>query len=119
MEDKKVYDLELRTELFSLRVRDFCKGLKKDVINLQYIKQVIRSAGSVAANYIEANEHLGEKDLKMKIRICRKEAKETRLWLKHILLYDNLDYAAEQNKLIQESTELMNIFGAILKKLSA
>lgn len=117
MEGKKVYDLEARTELFSLRVRDFCLSLKRDVINLEYIKQVIRSAGSIAANYIEANENLGEKDLRMRIKICRKEAKETRLWLKHVLAYENKEHEEERIKLMQEATELMNIFGSILRKL--
>jgi four helix bundle protein len=118
MEEKKIYDLEERTEKFSLRVRDFCRALKKDIINIEYIKQVIRSAGSIAANYIEANENLGEKDLKMRIKICRKEAKETRLWLKHLSTGDNVELEEERIKLVQESTELMNIFGSILKRLS-
>lgn len=62
-EDRK-YDLEDRTAGFSLRVRDLCKQLKQDIINREYISQLIRSAGSVAANYIEANDKLGEKDLR-------------------------------------------------------
>jgi four helix bundle protein len=78
MQEEKKYDLEERTEKFSLRVRDFCMLVKKDVINLEYIKQVVRSAGSIGANYIEANDNLGDKDLKMRIRICRKESKESR-----------------------------------------
>jgi four helix bundle protein len=89
MEDEKKYDLEQRTEKFSLRIRDFCVQLKKDVVNLEYIKQVVRSAGSIGANYIEANDNLGANDLKMRIRICRKESKESRYWLKHILTYEN------------------------------
>jgi four helix bundle protein len=88
LEDTKKYDLEERTEKFSLRVRDFCVKLKKDVINIEYIKQLIRAAGSIAANYLEANENLGEKDLKMRIKICRKESKESQLWLKHVLVYE-------------------------------
>jgi len=75
-EKKKVYDLEARTEIFSLRVTDFCSGLKRDVINVEYIKQIIRSVGSIAANYIEANENLGEKDLMMRIKICRKRRRK-------------------------------------------
>jgi four helix bundle protein len=118
MEEKKVYDLEARTEAFSLRVRDFCRALKRDIINIEYIKQLIRAAGSIAANYIEANENLGEKDLRMRIKICRKESKESRLWLKHVLVYDIKELEDERTNLIQEVTELMNIFGAILKKLN-
>jgi len=61
-QETKKYDLEERTEKFSLRVRDFCLKLKKDVINIEYIKQLVRAAGSVAGNYIEANESLGNQD---------------------------------------------------------
>jgi four helix bundle protein len=89
MADEKKYDLEQRTEKFSLEIRDFCRNLKADLINREYISQIIRSAGSVAANYIEANENLGGKDLKMRIKICKKESKGTRLWLKHLLTYEN------------------------------
>ena len=116
-EHKRKYDLEERTEKFSLNVRDLCVKLKKDIINSEYIKQLVRSAGSVAANYIEANENLGEKDLKMKIKISRKEVKESRLWLKHLLVYGDEEMEKERNILLKETIELENIFGAILKKL--
>lgn len=116
--ENRKFDLEERTEKFSLQVRDFCVKLKKDVINIEYIKQLIRSAGSVAANYLEANENLGEKDLKMRIKICRKESKECQLWLKHILIYEVEALETERKILLQEATELEKIFGAILRKLS-
>lgn len=89
MEEEKKYDLEQRTETFSLRVRDFCSLIKKDVINLEC---------SVGANYIEANDNLGVNDLKMRIRICRKESKESRYWLKHMLTYES--EKLEQEKLL-------------------
>jgi four helix bundle protein len=118
MEDqKKKYDLEERTEKFSLRVRDFCLKLKKDAINIQYIKQLVRAAGSIAANYIEANESLGDQDKKMRIKISRKESKESRLWLKHVLTYNDEQGERERMELIQESVELENIFGSIFRKL--
>lgn len=117
MINDKIYDLLDRTEKFSLRVRDFCLKLKKDVINREYIIQLIRAAGSVAGNYIEANENLGEGDLKYRIKICRKESKESRLWLKHVLTYGEEDLEKERLELIQEVFELEQIFGAILKKL--
>jgi four helix bundle protein len=79
------------------------------------VKQVIRSSGSVGANYIEANESLGKKDFAMRIRICRKEAKETVYWLKLVETNDNsLDI--KRALYIQEGTEIMKIFGAILIK---
>jgi four helix bundle protein len=106
MADEKIYDLELRTEAFSLSVRDLCRALKMDTINRVYISQVIRSAGSVAANYIEANEKLGGKDLRMRIRICKKESKETGLWLKHLLTNENADLEGKRLMLLKESGEL-------------
>ncbi len=118
MEENKKYDLEERTQRFSLCVRDFCVKLKKDVINTEYVKQLIRAAGSIAANYLEANENLGEKDLKMRIKICRKESKESQLWLKHVLVYDVEELDIERKALLQEASELEKIFGAILRKLN-
>jgi four helix bundle protein len=117
MADEKKYDLEARTEAFSLGVRDLCRALKMDVINRVYISQVVRSAGSVAANYIEANEKLGDKDLRMRIKICKKESKETRLWLRHILTNEDAELENKRILLIKESEELMLIFAAILRKL--
>ena len=111
------YNLEERTEKFSLSVRDFCLQIKHTLINIQYIKQLIRSAGSIAANYIEANENLGKNDLKMRIKISKKETKETRLWLKHIIIIENEQLEETRRILIQETIELQNIFAAILKKL--
>jgi len=102
MADEKVYDLEARTEAFSLNVRDLCRVLKIDVINRVYISQVVRSAGSVAANYIEANEKLGDKDLRMRVKICKKESKETRLWLKHLLTYENKEHETKRVALIKK-----------------
>lgn len=116
-EQKKKYDLEERTEKFSLRVRNFCLKLKKDIINIEYIRQLVRAAGSVAGNYIEANENLGDGDLRFRIKVCRKESKESKLWLKHVLTYDDVSLEKERLELIQEAFELENIFGAILKKL--
>lgn len=116
-EQKKKYDLEERTEKFSLRIRDFCTKLKKDVVNVEYIRQLVRAAGSVPANYIEANESLGDQDKKMHIKICRKESKESRLWLKHVLTNSDEELERERLNLIQESIELENIFGSIYRKL--
>ena len=105
------YDLESRTAKFALEVRNFCKNVKKDIISLEYIKQLVRSSGSVGANYIEANESLSKKDFVMRVKICRKEAKESRYWL--CLLESE---SQEKDALIKESTELTKIFGAILEK---
>jgi four helix bundle protein len=118
MSTTRIYDLEKRTESFSLRVRNFCKAFKVDYIDRVYILQVVRSSSSVAANYIEANEKLGEKDLQMRIRICKKEIKETRLWLNYLTPAET-HLEIEKQSLINENIELQNIFGAIIKKLTA
>lgn len=76
------YDLEDRTFDFAKLVREFVKLLPKTLANLEDIQQVVRSSGSVGANYIEANESLSKKDFLMRIEICRKEAKESRYWLR-------------------------------------
>ncbi len=79
---KHVYDLEERTFEFAKAVRIFIKTLPKSTANYEDSKQLIRSSGSVGANYIEANESLGKKVFLMKIKISRKEAKEANYWLK-------------------------------------
>ena len=88
--------------------------MPKNISNIEYCKQIVRLSGSVGANYIEANESLGKKDFLLHIKISRKEAKETRYWL-HLI---SCDQSQEEEKagLIQESTELMKIFGSIITK---
>ena len=80
---------------------------------------MIRSSGSVRANYIEANEALSKKDFILRIKICRKEAKESRYWLKLIDCADQNVLRDHRSRLMAESQELMNIFGAILRKSEA
>ena len=92
------------------------KKLPRTIGNIEEGKQVVRSSGSVGANYIEANESLSKKDFVMRIKICRKEAKESRYWLRLIDISGNGEYEEERKALIQEATELMNIFGSILRK---
>ena len=88
-ENSKRYDLEERTYEFARRVRAFMKLLNKTLANIEDAKQVIRASGSVGSNYIEANEALGNKDFLMRIKICRKEAKESRFFLRLIDTGDN------------------------------
>ena len=111
----KTYDLEDRTYEFARRVRAFVKRLPRTVCNIEDVKQLVRSSGSVGANYIEANDSLGKNDFKMRIRISRKESKESRYWLKLLETRSDEPLDVERAELIQESTELMHIFGAILK----
>lgn len=112
----KRYDLEDRTLEFANRVRDFVRKLPKTVANIEDVRQLVRSSGSVGANYIEANEALSRKDFIHRVKICRKESKESGYWLRLVYIENNYDLEKERLKLIQESTELMNIFGAIIHK---
>ena len=112
---EKPYDLEKRTYEFARRVRCFLKGIPRSIPNAEDSKQLARSSGSIGANYIEANEALGKKDFAMHAKICRKEAKESRFWLMLIDAGSN-SFPEEQKLLIKESEELMNIFGAIVRK---
>lgn len=112
----KQYDLEERTFEFARRVRNFVKELPKSSGNFEDGKQVIRASGSVGANYIEANEALSKKDFRMRIKICRKESKESRYWLRLADTGNKEELEKERKDLIKEATELMNIFGSIVRK---
>lgn len=113
-ENSKRFDLEDRTFAFAKRSRALVKKLPKTIGNIEDARQLVRSSGSVGANYIEANESLSKRDFILRIKICRKEAKETRYWLRLIEATDHIDI--ERDALVQEAQELMNIFGAIVRK---
>ena len=112
----KQYDLEERTFQFAKQTRTFVKELPKTTGSFEDISQLVRSSASVGANYIEANESLGRKDFFMKIKISRKEAKESRFWLRLVDTNNKEELEKERQRLIQEATELMNIFGSIFRK---
>ena len=114
-ESPKRFDLEERTFAFAKRVREFVKRLSKTIGNVEDSRQLIRSSGSVGANYIEVNESFSKKDFVLRIKICRKEAKESRYWLRLIEAMEE-SLASERDLLAQEAQELMNIFGAIVHK---
>ncbi len=116
-QNSKRYDLEERTFKFARGVRSFVRKLLRTLANIEDSKQLIRSSGSMAANYIEANESLGRKDLGMRIKICRKEAKESGLWLNLLDTGVNTSLEQERQQLLQEATELRKIFGSIVEKL--
>ena len=116
IKNSKQYDLEERTLKFSKEVIKFVKNLPKTIANIEIIKQLVRASGSIGANYIEANEALSKKDFQMRIKISRKEAKESRYWLRLIDTTSNNELDKERMDLLEEATQLMNIFGAILRK---
>ena len=117
IENLKHYDLEDRTLVFAEKVRGFVKKLPKTTANIEDGRQLVRASGSVGSNYIEANESLGKKDFLMRVKICRKEAKESRYWLRLVdTNSSNTDHEKERKELEIEATELMNIFGSIVRK---
>lgn len=113
--NSKIYDLEDRTKKFAKDCRTLVRNILKDIPNREDGKQLIRSSGSVAANYIEANEALSQKDFVYRVKVCRKEAKESRLWLDLVSLTDQNEIDL-QKRLFQETTELVKIFSTIISK---
>lgn len=106
------YDLEQRTKSFAIEIRVWLKHIVKSVISIEDIKQLTRSSGSIGANYIEANESLSKKDFLMRIKIAKKEAKESIYWLE-IMEQENSILEMQRKKLIKECGEIMHILGAI------
>jgi len=114
--NKPVYDLEERTFQFAKAVRIFVKTLPKTIANFEDGKQVVKASGSVGANYREANESLSKKDFLLRMKISRKEAKESAYWLRLIYKTNELKNAGDVQNLIQEANELKKIFSSILEK---
>ena len=114
--NKPVYDLEERTFLFAKDVRSVLKELKKDFYNQDDIKQLIRSSGSVGANYIEANESLSKKDFLHRVKISGKEAKESVYWIRLLLSFSVDEEKQGLEVLYQEAIELKKILSSIIDK---
>ena len=114
---EKPYDLEERTYAFALEVRHFLRNTKWDPVSWSDIKQVLRSSGSVAANYLEALESLSPDDYLYRISICKKEARESGLWLQLISDSNPIDESIHRSldDLIGETSELVKIFSSIIR----
>lgn len=111
----KKFDLEERTLKFSKRIIKLCKALSKNIINNELIDQLIRSATSIGANYREANDALSKKDFLYRMRISRKEIKETLYWFK-LILEANPEFQVRMALLLKECDELKKIFSTIIEK---
>lgn len=117
MEDgAKPRDLEDRTFKFAQSARTFVKQLPRTVSNTEDVRQLVRASGSVAANWIEADEALSKKDFIMRAKICRKESKESRLFLRLIDTGLNKTNVTRRDALAAEARELTLIFSAITSK---
>jgi four helix bundle protein len=112
---QKPYDLEERTFLFAKDCRIYIRTLPKTISNIEDGKQLVRSSGSVGANYIEANEKLGDKDFSYRLKIARKEAKESKYWLR-LLQELNPEHNELSELLLFEIEELRKILSAIITK---
>ena len=115
-ENSKPYDLEERTFLFAKAVRPFVKMLPRTIANAEDVRQLVRASGSVGADYIEANESLSKKDFLYRIRVCRKESKESRFFLRLLDTGQSDGVERTRGTLAQESTEFIKIFSAILRE---
>ena len=110
------YDLEERTAKFGESMILFCRTLKQDVISAPIISQIVRSGTSIGANYMEANAASSKQDFRNKIFICKKEAQETKHWLR---MLEALFPARKEEikKLWKEAQELTLIFQKITSTL--
>ena len=117
-EEARVYGLEDRTFEFARAVRTFIRALPRSICNLEDARQLVRSSGSVGANFIEATEAVGAKDYVYRLKISRKEAKESRYWLRLLHLDDRTQETPRQ-ALIDEAGELVRILTSLAIKSSS
>ena len=110
------YDLEERTAKFGEEIIEFCKSIVQDAITRSIISQLVRSGTSIGANYMEANAASSRKDFRNKIFICKKEAQETKHWLR-MLAKATPEKKEEVRKLWKETQELTMIFQKITTSL--
>ncbi|MCX6257879.1 MAG: four helix bundle protein [Bacteroidia bacterium] len=113
---KPVYDLEERNFQFAKQVRIYIKKLPGNISNIEDSKQVVRASGSVGANYIEANESLSKKDFLMRVKICRKEAKESAFFLRLIYETNSPEFEKDGVELHDEAIQLKKIISSIIEK---
>ena len=113
-ENKHVYDLEERTFQFAKAVRLFIRKIPRTIANIEDAKQLVKSSGSTGAKYIEANESLSPKDFLMRVKISRKEVKESAYWLRLIHETNEFDSDDEIVWINKEAGELLKIFSAII-----
>ena len=109
-------DLGERTAEFSDRVREWVRKMPRTLSSIEDMKQLVRSSGSVGANYIEANEAISRDDRIYRMKLCRKESKESEFWLRMLNISLPIPLEMERKSLMQEAHELMLIFNAIIRK---
>ncbi len=110
------YDLEERTAKFGENVIKFAYDIPKNVVTLSIINQLVKAATSVGANYCEADDAESRKDFKHKIGICKKEARESKHWLRMVAIASP-ESKTEAQKLWIEAKELNLILNSINNQL--
>lgn len=113
--NKKVYDLEQRLQKFFIRIINLCKRCPENAVTKRIIPQLIADGGSLPANWAEATEAMSKKDFVKSVKICRKEAKESKVWLNGLKIAVNFT-DTEFDDIAQEASELIYIFTSILQK---
>jgi len=111
---RAVFDLEERTAAFGEAVLEFAKRVGRSPVNDPLIRQLVRSATSIGANYCEADDGVSKRDFRNKIGTCRKESKETKHWLRMIAAA-NPEFKPQSRALWQEAKELNLIFAKIFR----
>ncbi len=119
VKEKPPFDLKDRTFLFGARCVKFTCKLPPNQISIELTRQLIRAATSVGANVEEADGAESRRDTAHKMGISRKEARESRYWLRMLMATDSVPHLhlVEANELVQEASELVNILSAIIQKL--
>lgn len=109
-------ELVQRTFNFAQRVRRFVNHLPRSISNYEDAKQAVRASGSVAANYLEAQEGVSRKDFFYRIKVCRKESRESGFWLRLLEVGMEPGLSEERDWLVVEADEIKRIFAAIAGK---
>lgn len=109
------FDLEKRTTDFAKRIIRLCKVLERNSVNSRLVSQIVGAAGSIGANYREANDALGKKDFIMRMRIARKKSKEVLHWLE-LIVEANPDIEKRTPLLRTEAEEIKKILSAIINR---
>lgn len=113
---KVEFDLEERTAKFGEAIIAFAKEIRENTVTKPIISQLVRSGTSIGANYAEADEAESKKDFRHKVAICKKEARETKHWLR-MLVVAAPEHRNQADHLWQEAKELTLIFNAIMSKV--
>jgi four helix bundle protein len=112
---ERAFDLAERTANYGEEVIRFSRSIRRDAVTMPLISQLVRSATSIGANYLEADEVGSKKEFSYRISVCRREARETQYWLRMTVaaIAEAKDPA---RKLWQEARELVLIFESIHRK---